>query len=119
MSDASFAAELRSVSAKAQAEAPSAEITERELVALESAAKKTAMCQAQNGHNEAFILLDRFERLDEKNKNTQLACNKIPAFERAMKRLGLGAVFCNDMYCGMCNMKDCSPGEHYGYKISW
>lgn len=119
MSESSFAAQLRSVSAKAQAQAPSAQVTERELVALEAAAKEEAMCQAQKGHNEAYVFFDRFERLDEKNKNTQLACEAIQAFERAMKRLGLGAVFCTDMYCGMCNMADCSPGEHYGYKISW
>lgn len=119
MTESSFAEELRSLAVEEQKNMPSTTATEDELVALEKKAKEEATRQAKKGYNEAYIFFDKFERLDEKNKNTKLACKEIPAFERAMKRLGLNVIFCNDMCCGMCNMADCSTPGDYGYKITW
>ena len=119
MTDSSFAEELRSLSAAKQKEMPSNTATEHEVEELEKRAIKEAKIQAGKGLNSAYILLDKFERLDEKNKKTKLGHKKIPAFESAMKRLGLTVVFESNMYCGWCNMNDCEPREHYGYKITW
>lgn len=112
-----FGAQLSRISAQRQG-VPSDELTANEVQELHLKAKANATKAAMAGKKSASIRFDLFKRLG------LLASVKVPvkpnqAFEDTFKGMDINLTFSSNLSCGMCNMRDCLSGAHYGYTLSW